>query len=129
MRENFYEGKVMDMWFEDGVFCGIYKVEHVDIRVAETATQERLDFVRGVPYPSMADYSIVKSTSKEARDYFATEPASKYITAMAVLTTSSLGKIIVNFYLNINKPAFPTRIFTNKAEAFTWLNQYKANKL
>src|SRR4028119_2481031 len=101
MKEGFYSGKVLDMWFEEGFFCGTYKVEDVDLNVAKLATQERLAFIKGVAYPCLADYTKVKSTTKAARDFFATEEASSLMKSLAVLTDSSLGKVIVNFYLQI----------------------------
>jgi hypothetical protein len=125
MKENYFDGEVLELWFEDGILIGNYKVENVDLQVGEKATKERIAFTNHKSYPILTDYSRVKSTTKEARDYFATEQASNYITAMAILTDSSVGKIIVNFYLSISKPNFPTRIFTKKEEAIAWLSKYK----
>lgn len=125
MEKDFYSGEVIEMWFEDGIFCGRYKVENVDLNVAKLATQERLTFIKGISYPCLADYTKVKSTTKDARDFFATEEASSLMESLAVLTDSNLGKVIVNFYLQISKPKFPTKLFTDREEALTWLKKFK----
>ncbi len=125
MKEGYYSGEVIDMWFEEGILIGMYKVENVDLNVAKLATQERLAFIKGTAYPCLADYTKVKSTSKDARDFFATEESSSLMTSLAVLTDSNLGKVIVNFYLQISKPKFPTKLFTDREEALTWLKKFK----
>jgi hypothetical protein len=41
--------------------------------------------------------------------------------AFAILIDSSVSRVVGNFFLGINKPAVPTKLFTNEKEAVKWL--------
>ncbi len=41
--------------------------------------------------------------------------------ALALVSDSSANKFLGNFFINFNKPANPTKIFTNEGEAILWL--------
>lgn len=125
MSQESFESEILKFWVEEGILNAIYKTEEIDLDTAKRATQEKLAFTKGRSFLSLVDYSKVKKTSKEARDYFTQEEASKDITALAILSESYLGNIIVNFYLKISIPKFPTKLFTNKEDAVTWLKNQK----
>jgi len=72
----------------------------------------------------LIDARNVKSITKEARDYLASAEGTRYVTAAGLLLESYLGKIMGNFFLQINKPSLPTKMFSNKKEAIEWLTQY-----
>jgi hypothetical protein len=63
--------------------------------------------------------------SNEARKYAATEESGKYTLASAVLIDNLAKKIVFDFFMNFNKPKIPTKCFTNKEDAFNWLNEIK----
>ena len=75
--------------------------------------------------PFLIDMTRVKSMSKEAREYYAGPEPKKNITAVAILTTSNVGKAVANFFLLLTSPSVPTRMFTNFTEAKAWLLKYK----
>lgn len=62
--------------------------------------------------------------SKESRDYLAKKESLPYSLADAYVIHSFPQKLIGNFYLKVNKPARPTKIFTDKDEAITWLKTF-----
>ena len=122
--ENFHEGKVIRLRIENGILFGQYMVETVDLKTAILATDERLRFTKGIEYPTLADYSKVKVTTKEARDYFTQQSASSDLKAIAVLISSPVGSIIGNFFSKINKPPYPFKIFSDAEKAKEWLKNY-----
>lgn len=75
--------------------------------------------------PFLIDMTKVKSMSKEAREYYAGPEPQKSITAVAIVTKSSVGKAVANFFLLLTKPAIPTRLFTQIDEAVEWLLPYR----
>ncbi len=70
------------------------------------------------------DMSAVFEISKEARDYFANERTASIQRATALLIGSAVSRIIGNFFLGLNKPITPTRLFTDPEEAIKWLHTF-----
>jgi len=79
----------------------------------------------GIRRPFLIDMTKVKAMSKEAREYYAGPEPKKNITAVAIVTRSSVGKAVANFFLLLTKPSVPTRLFTELNEALEWLLRQK----
>ncbi len=62
--------------------------------------------------------------SKESRVYLAKKESLPYSLADAYVINSFPQKLAANFYLKVNKPARPTKMFTNSEEALNWLKTY-----
>ena len=75
-------------------------------------------------YPLLIDSRNIKSMSKEARDYFSVQNRVTSINSFAVVIDSPLSRIIGNFFMGLNKPSVPAKLFTNEEEAIRWLKQY-----
>ena len=75
-------------------------------------------------YPLLIDSRHIKSISKEARDHFSVRDRETGINSFAVLIDSPLSRIIGNFFMGLNKPSVPAKLFTNEQEAIDWLKQY-----
>ena len=74
-------------------------------------------------YPLLAIYSDFNSFSKEAKDFVSVSTAT---VADALVGNGVAFKIIGNFYLRINKPIRPTRLFNDVESALQWLKQFHA---
>jgi hypothetical protein len=48
--------------------------------------------------------------------------------ASVLLLDSAVGKFMGNFFLAINKPPIPIKIFTSGTEAYTWITQFLPKK-
>lgn len=59
--------------------------------------------------------------SKEAGVYATLPEVNRSTLASAVLIESLAAKLLLNFYLKINKPTVPTKGFNDKESAFIWL--------
>lgn len=113
------------MFIQDGILHFYYKeIENMDLEMAKTCVKDRKEFTKYKSYPCLVDVVMLKSSTKEARDYFAVE-GNEGITANAILVNSTAFKMMANFYIMVNKPKNPTRMFTDKASALEWLSQYK----
>ena len=132
MKENLNESApkaketdLVKMFLEDGILHFYYKaIEHLDLDMAIKCVQDRLEFTEYKAYPCLVDFILLKNSTKEARDYFAKE-GNEGIIANALLVKSSAFKMMANFYVMVNKPTNPTRLFTDKESALKWLEQYK----
>ncbi len=72
-------------------------------------------------YPILVDIRKIRSISKEARDHFAMRDRPPGVSAIAMLVSSPLSRIIGNFFLGLNKPKVPTKMFTQMEAAEHWL--------
>lgn len=63
--------------------------------------------------------------SKEAREKSTGKEISENKLAQAFVVQSLAHKIIANFFINIQKPSMPTKMFTNEKEAIHWLKSLK----
>ncbi len=74
--------------------------------------------------PLFCDFRNIKSQDKKARDFYASNEAHQIISACALLIDSGFSKIIGNFFMGINKPKTPTRLFTSEKKAIEWLKGF-----
>ena len=79
---------------------------------------------RGVQRPMIVDFTLVKSITRDAREFYANEENSGKLKAMAIVTASSIGQLVGNFVLRVNGSRIPSRIFTDAGEAKSWIQQY-----
>ncbi|HWY37659.1 MAG TPA: STAS/SEC14 domain-containing protein [Bacteroidia bacterium] len=83
-------------------------------------------FYVGKKYPLLVDSRNIKSITKEARDHFSIQNRETAVSAFAILIHSPLSRIIGNFFMGLNKPTVPARLFTEEKEAIGWLKKYLA---
>ncbi len=75
-------------------------------------------------FPLLIDSRDIRSITKEARDYFSMNNRESHVIAFGIIIGSPLSRIIGNFFMGLNKPRVPTRLFKNEAEALKWLKAY-----
>jgi hypothetical protein len=63
--------------------------------------------------------------TSEARNFAALPESGEFTIANAVLISSLANKMLLNFFLKINKPIVPTKGFTSEEDAFEWLLSFK----
>ena len=72
----------------------------------------------------LIDMTTVTEISKDARDYFANERTASIQRATALLIGSPVSRVIGNFFMGLNKPISPTRLFTDPQKAIRWLHTF-----
>ena len=72
-------------------------------------------------YLLFVDARLVRSFSRDARVYTASQEARKNTTKQAVLIRSGVSKMIGNLFIIAQPPVCPTRLFTSEADALAWL--------
>jgi hypothetical protein len=75
-------------------------------------------------YPLLIDARQVKQMSVEARKHFSTNGRDTKINAFAVIVKSPLSRVIGNFFMGLNKPQVPAKLFDNETEAIDWLKTF-----
>lgn len=74
-------------------------------------------------YPILVDIRKIRSISKEARDHFAMKGRKPGVVAIAMVVSSPLSRIIGNFFLGLNQPTVPTRLFNDEEAAVAWIKK------
>jgi len=72
----------------------------------------------GRPTPLLIDMATTESVSRAARAVFAKRCDAS---AIALLGSSAVDRVLANFFLGVNSAPVPTRFFTNSDEAVRWL--------
>lgn len=76
----------------------------------------------------LIDLSNVKSVEKRARDYLASDATAKFVLAAALVTPTMVSKVMGNFFLGLNKPQIPVKLFISKEDGVEWLMQLISNQ-
>jgi hypothetical protein len=71
--------------------------------------------------PSLVEMSGLKSATRDARDYFGSAESAALCTAVALMVSSPVSRMIANFYLRGSPQKVPTRLFTDELLAIEWL--------
>lgn len=124
MKKLLLENDEVRIDLELGILIAKWKSSFVDLNIAQQAVVNRLEATDFIPYPMVIDIKSIKSITKQSRDFLASEKGCEGIIAAAFLIDSSLGRILGNFFIQINKPLKPTKIFTNEIKAKKWLAKY-----
>lgn len=124
MSETLLDNDLVKIQFENNILIGTFKSETVDLELCKHITKTRLEVQNGRSYPLLSNIQAIKTISKPARDFMASEEGCEGVIAAAVLIGSPLGSMIGNFFISISRPLRPTKIFTDETEAKNWLSQF-----
>lgn len=124
MNKILLDNNEISLDLEDGIVTANFKVKHFDLQTVQKLVDDRKKVFNGIVYPIIANVTSLKSSTKAARDFFATETACEGISAAALIINSPIGRIICNFYIRISRPLRPAKLFTNIPEAKKWLVQF-----
>lgn len=123
---NRLENEYMEMALSDGiVFCRYKPGFHIDIDIAHSIVADRVKLCAGKTYPLLVDMREVKSASKDARDYFASDEGMKNLNSGAFLVGNQVSKFLGNIFISLNSPVLPAKLFTEKSKALKWLEKFK----
>ena len=108
---------------DDGIIQTVVSVPHGRETLAEA--QANIAAVTALSpekrRPMLVDIRAVDGVEREVRVYYSSVEVA---TARALLVGSLVGQVIANFFISLNKPTVPTRLFTSEAEAVAWLKGF-----
>src|ERR1043166_1325906 len=99
------------------VYTRVVTGAEIQLQDAKENTAKVIEVSKGANYPILVNLKEIKSISKEARDHFSMRGRKPNVTAIAMLVASPLSRIIGNFFLGLNRPTVPTKMFTSEDEA------------
>lgn len=91
---------------------------------AEEQLREQAAHFGATRRPFLMDISRVRSLSRDARNYFAnSEESMALFSCVALIVGSPLSRAVGNFFIGLNKPRMPTRLFTSIDDALVWIRE------
>ncbi|WP_317897296.1 DUF7793 family protein [Aurantibacillus circumpalustris] len=75
-------------------------------------------------FPLLIDARNIKYMEREARKHFSTNGRDIKINCFAIMVKSPLSRMIGNFFMGLNKPFIPARLFDEEDKAIKWLKEY-----
>ena len=78
--------------------------------------------------PVLIDCGEFATIDKEVRMFSASEKANVYTLAEAVAYHSFAHKLLIDFYVDYNKPSIETKVFSSNEEAVDWLKKIAQDK-
>ena len=130
MKNEVIETEVAKVWLgEDGIIR-IVNLPGVEVTLENITEINRhlKKLSKGKKVPVFNDIRGVKSITREARLFASGEKSAQVSSAAALLIGSPLSKVIGNFFMGINKPPYPTKLFTSEKKALEWLEGFIETK-
>ena len=119
------ENDFAEFHLKNGIMFFTYKKDsYLDLEAAMRVVNDRVSIQNGKSYPVLCNITGLKGISKDGRDFLAKE-GSELVKAVALIGASPGLRVMTNFYLYVNKPIVPTKVFPSKSEALKYLENYK----
>jgi hypothetical protein len=101
---------------DDGI---IVLVVDPGARVTLEDAEENMDHMPEQRYRLLVDSRKIGSMTSAARRLY-TAPSTRVV-AVAIVVGSPLSRVIGNFFIGLNKPAYPNKLFSSMEQAERWL--------
>ncbi len=118
---NFFSVALLDNGI---VHVRIKGPEDIDIEKAKQMIEGIGEACGGIKRPVLVSADVFSAPTAEARVFLAKKESNPYALAAAYIARSLAEKIVMNAFLKFNKPARPTKMFTNEAKAMEWLTTF-----
>lgn len=93
-----------------------------EIKEAQENMAMFLKLAAGQPRFLMVDLREAGPTGAGVRELYAQNTA--HLIALAFLVDSALSRMIGNFFISLNRPQIPCRLFNTEPTAFAWLKTH-----
>ncbi len=121
--KRYFENDVAKLWLEDGISHCIYKEgAMLDLAAARIIVSARLALQQGDVYPFLCDVRSTFDVTREGREYMSNE-GGEGLSRVALLSKGHVSDMIAAFYLKVQKPKVPTRIFSERTQALRYLQE------
>lgn len=95
----------------------------IDLSAARNMVEKALELAGdAAPCPTVVVAGGVKGVTRDAREFFAQSDANASISScVGLVVNSPVARVIGNFFMGLNRPRIPTRLFRSVEEALPWL--------
>lgn len=98
--------------------------------IAKQMVDERKRFMNNESCKMCIVFPKLNSVDKGGRDFLSSDEAKEGVEASAMVASSVLGRVIVNFFLKLNNRNgndIPNKVFNSEEEAIIWLREIEQN--
>ncbi len=74
--------------------------------------------------PLLAYSESVAAADHDAQEFASSAEVTELVSALAIIVKSFFTRAIADIFMKFHKPPYPTRVFTNEADALAWLESY-----
>lgn len=120
------ETPIADLWKDtEGIVHIHFKpTERHGAGEAHRVVDAHNELAEGTPCLVLADIKdVTVGANRAARVHYVSHESSKYKLGMAMLVQSPMQRMLGNIFLRINRPPYPTRLFSQKEDALEWLRR------
>src|SRR6185369_2389992 len=111
---------------QDDLLIGTYKKGlKITVNMVKEIIKTRLEFQEYKPVVAIIYNQGVLKMEKDAREYFISGNGIEGIIAAAFVVDSPFTSFMANFFVRVNKPKMPVRIFTDTENALKWLQKFR----
>lgn len=122
-------GQHVDLEWRGGILVAQYKAgPKINLNTAQEILAQRMRFTNGKDVPVLVIDSGMVSMDKQARDFLSSTEGVQGIKASAIISTSVVNSMLVNFILKISRPNLPVKLFTDRYSAEKWLLSFVDEK-
>lgn len=95
--------------------------KNYDLEVLQDLLEAFVDITDGIPKPYLCDNRYVTGIVSKKEQEYMNENFGKFATKAALLSNSTILRIIVNSYNMIFKPKVEVKLFGDEEKAINWL--------
>lgn len=106
---------------EEGILYSISKPGTTSFEETKKIVAEFIKYDK--KFCLLIDVTHSSETTREVREYVA-EEFPKFVKAIAMISKSSLGKMVANIFFALKAQPYPKKFFNDEHEAREWLRQY-----
>ena len=123
IKEINSENSFISRLYSNGIIEVKYNPNLVTVDVADLVNlrQSVIELGKGKRMPIYMEILEFSNITPEARKFAANKNYAEFISATAILIDNLAKRMMLNFYLTINKPTIPTKGFRSKEAAIEWL--------
>ncbi len=94
----------------------------IDLDAAEAIVKAAEEISGSSVHGNIIDIREMDFMSRDARTFFAKQDRSNVV-AIAIIMKSLFHNALVNLYLDVSRPAIPTKAFEKEIDAIDWIRQ------
>ena len=94
----------------------------IDLDAAKAIVEAAAEISGSSVHGNIIDIREMVFMSRDARAFFAKQDRSNVV-AIAIIMKSLFHNALVNLYLDISRPAIPTKAFEKEIDAIDWIRQ------
>lgn len=118
------ENEFTRLEMQNGYLIINWKCKFLDANVCKKLVSDRRALTKGVAYPALLKIKSLNDSTKEARDFLASNEGCEGLKAVAIFVDSVAEDMMANLFVQLNKPVIPVKIFNDEEKAKQWLLQY-----